>query len=126
MTRYTDVKDAFAEWAEQGADLDQEFLETRGREIELGQAMNSLRDSEDIMPDTACDGLSIPASSTFSEGAHAAMAKAKDELVEALAQMIVVTELPPTEHERWAAEAISIEEAAERIAEQLGLITLDE
>lgn len=71
MASYTDIQDAFALWAIEGADLDDTILDADGEEITLFEALKTLIDDEDVMPNGACDALHIPAGSTYGEGVAA-------------------------------------------------------
>lgn len=78
--RYSDVKAAFARWAENGAELNEKRLRVNGAALPLWEVQHLLRRSEDVMPTGACDGLNIEPGSTYSDGVIAAAEKADDEL----------------------------------------------
>ena len=78
--RRSEVKAAFARWAEKGAELHDKRLRVNGTVLPLWDAQGMLVCSKDCMPDAACKGLNVPAGSTYSDGVVAAAQKADDEL----------------------------------------------
>lgn len=71
MAGYTDIRDAFTQWAiEHG--YQPATLDAGGEAVAPAEALEALKGSEDTRPAATCEGLGMRRSSTFGEALEAA------------------------------------------------------